>query len=68
MVKVGYKEEHSLAGKKNEPMPRKEIVGGVQRLVLLVPTDKVELLRMSANYHFGLPGACCPGLPSDTAE
>ena len=29
---------------------------------------KVELLRMTANYDFGLPGACCPGLPSDADE
>ena len=67
-VKVGYKDGHSLAARKNEPTPQKEIVVDVQRLVLLVSTDKVELLMMSANYDFGLPGACCPGLPLDTAE
>ena len=54
MVKVGYEEI--------------EIDVGVQKLVLLVPTDEVELLRMSTEYSFELPGACCPGLHSDTAE
>ena len=53
-VKVGYAE--------------KEIVISVQRLVLLMPTDEVKLLRRTAEYGFQLPGACCPRLPSDTAE
>ena len=67
-VKEGYEEDCSLAGRKNKSTPRKEIVVGVQRLELLMPTDKVDLLRMSANYDFELPGAYCPWLPSDTAE
>ena len=67
-VKVGYEEGHSLAGRKNKPTPRKEIIISMQVLVLLVPNDKVELLRISTNYDFGLPGACCPRLPLDTAE
>ena len=37
----------------------------MQTLVLLVPTDKVELPRISTNYDFGPTEACCPGLPSD---
>ena len=60
-VKVGYEEGHSLAD-------RKEIVISVQRLMLLVPNNKVELLRTSTNYDFGLPEACCPRLPLDTDE
>ena len=63
MVRVGYEEGHGLSSRKNEPTPRKEIVIGVQRLALLVPTGKVELLRMSTEHDFKLPGACCPGLP-----
>ena len=51
-VKVGYKEARSLAGRKNEPTPRKEIVVGVRRLALLMPTDRVKLLRMSTEYDF----------------
>ena len=57
-----------MAGRKNEPTPRNEIVVGMQGLVLLVPTDKVELLRMSFDYDFELTGACCSELPSDTAK
>ena len=34
----------------------------VQELVLLGSTDEVELPRTSANYDFGPPRACCPGL------
>ena len=49
MVKVGCEEGHSLSSRKNEPTPSKEIVVGVLRLVLLMPTNKVELLRMSFN-------------------
>ena len=67
-VKVGYKEGHSLANRKNEPTPRKEIVVSVKRLVLLAPVDKLELPRMSAYYDFELPGARCPRLPSGTAK
>ena len=48
-VKVGYEEGHGLSSRKNESTPWKEIGGGVQRLVLLVPADKVELLRMAFN-------------------
>ena len=45
-----------------------EIEIDMQRLVVLGSTNEVELLRTSANYDFGPPGACCPGLPSGTAE
>ena len=45
-----------------------EIETDMQRLVLLGSTDKMELLRMSTNYDFRPPGACCPWLPSCTAE
>ena len=45
-----------------------EIGAGMQRLVLLVPTFGVELLRKPANYNFGLPGTCCPRSPPDTYE
>ena len=54
MVRVGYEEGHGLSSRKNEPTPRKEIVIGVQRLALLVPTGKVELLRMSTEHDFKL--------------
>ena len=53
-VKVGYEE--------------KEIGIGMQRLVLLMLTDEVRLLRMSTDYDCELPGACCPGLPPNTAQ
>ena len=45
-----------------------EIGAGVQRLVLLVPTYGVELLRAPANHNFGLPGARCRRSPSDADE
>ena len=45
-----------------------EISAGIQRLVLLVPTYVVELLRTPANYDFRLPGACCPRSPLNTYE
>ena len=67
-VKVGYEEGLSLANRTNEPTPQKEIVVSIKRMVLLAPIDKVELLRMSANYDFWLSGACCPELSSDVAE
>ena len=38
-------ERRSLAGKKYKPEPLTEIEVGVQRLVLLVPTNEVERLR-----------------------
>ena len=62
-VRVGYEEGHSLAGRKNEGTPQKEIVVSVQRLVLLVPTDKMELPRTFTTYDFGVLGACRPRLP-----
>ena len=55
--------KHSLAGWKNAPTPWKENVVGIQRLVLLVPTDKVELLRMYANCDFGPREHAIPGCP-----
>ena len=67
-VRVGYKEGRSLADRRYEPGPWTENDVDVHRLVLLVPTSKVELLRMSFNYGFELPGASCPELPSDIAE
>ena len=67
-VKVGYKEGHGLAGRKKESTLRKEIIAGVQRLVLLVPTNKVELGKTFTSHDRGVLGACCPRLPSDTAE
>ena len=47
-VKVGYKDRRSLAGRNYNPGPLTEIDVGVQRLVLLVPANKVELLRQPA--------------------
>ena len=38
-------ERRSLAGKKYKPEPLTEIEVGIQRLVLLVPTNEVERLR-----------------------
>ena len=67
-VKVGYKESRSLAGRKNEATPRKEIVVSMVRLVLLVTGDKVELMRTLTNYELRVLGACRPRLRSDTAE
>ena len=46
-VKVGYEEN--------------EIGVSMKRLVLLMLTDEVRLLRMSTNYDCKLPGAGCPG-------
>ena len=46
----------------------KEFVVGVQRLMLLMTTDEVKLLRMPTEGDIELPGECCPGLPADTAE
>ena len=67
-VKVSYEEDLRLAGGMYELGPRKEIVVSMQRLVLLVPNDKVELLGMFTNDELGVLGACHPRLHSDTAE
>ena len=40
----------------------------MQRLMLLMTTDEVKLLRMPTEGDIELPGECCPGLPADTAE
>ena len=53
-AKVGYEE--------------KEFVVSVQRPMLLRPTGDAKLLRMPTDGNFKLPGACCLGLPADTAE
>ena len=45
-----------------------KFVVGVQRLMLLMPTDEVKLLRMPTEGNVELPGARCPGLSADTAE
>ena len=53
-VKVGYKE--CRAGEKYKSKPLTEIKIDVQRLVLLVPANKMELLRGPAEKESGREG------------
>ena len=46
----------------------KEFVVGLQRLILLMPTEEAKQPRMPTEGDFVLPGACGPRLPADTAE
>ena len=46
----------------------KEFVVGVQRLMLLMPTDEAKLLRMPTEGDFELPGACCLQTPSSNTR
>ena len=39
----------------------KDFAVGMQRLMLLMPTDRVKLLRMPTEGDVKLPGACYPG-------